>query len=101
MLLVADLLSHEQKLSESLDTALNSALSSMPSFTAKLMKSQQQVQGEGGCSTSWNTGSILGEQQMGEENRDQVYREGCAAAQHLSMPLWPVSHGCSQSRIRF
>ncbi|NXR82991.1 RNF37 protein, partial [Pycnonotus jocosus] len=54
-----DLVSHEQKLSESLDTALTSALSSMPSFTAKLMKSQQQAPGEGGCSSSWSVGTIL------------------------------------------
>lgn len=60
----ADLVSHEQKLSESLDTALTSALSSMPSFTAKLMKSQQQAPGEGGCSSSWSVGTVLGEQQM-------------------------------------
>lgn len=37
--------------------ALTSALSSMPSFTAKLLKGQQ---GEGGCSTSWNAASGLG-----------------------------------------
>ncbi|XP_061848352.1 RING finger protein 37 isoform X3 [Colius striatus] len=54
-----DPVSHEQKLSESLDTALTSALSSMPSFTAKLMKSQLQAQGEGGCSSSWSPGTIL------------------------------------------
>ncbi|NXK85659.1 RNF37 protein, partial [Formicarius rufipectus] len=54
-----DLVSHEQKLSESLDTALTSALSSMPSFTAKLMKSQQQALGEGGCSSSWSVGTLL------------------------------------------
>lgn len=63
MLLFADPVSHEQKLSESLDTALNSALSSMPLFTAKLMKSQQQAQSEGGCSSSWSVGTILGKQQ--------------------------------------
>ena len=63
MLLFADLVSHEQKLSESLDTALNSALSSMPSFTAKLMKSQQQAQSEGGCSSSWSVGTVLGKEQ--------------------------------------
>lgn len=55
----ADAIPHEQKLSESLDMALTSALSSMPSFTAKLLKGQQ---GEGGCSTSWNTTSGLGKQ---------------------------------------
>lgn len=62
VLLFADPVSHEQKLSESLDTALNSALSAMPSFTAKLMKSQQQAPGEGGCSSSWGAGTMLGKQ---------------------------------------
>ncbi|XP_043400842.1 RING finger protein 37 isoform X3 [Chelonia mydas] len=46
--------SHEQKLSESLDIALTSALSSRPSFTARLVKGQQQPHSEGGCSSSWN-----------------------------------------------
>jgi len=72
VLSLADLLSHEQKLSESLDTALTSALSSMPSFTAKLMRSQQQ--GEGGCSSSWSAGTVLGKQpaplaRLGERER--------------------------------
>ncbi|XP_025904676.1 RING finger protein 37 isoform X2 [Nothoprocta perdicaria] len=47
-----DLVSHEQRLSDSLDTALTSALSSMPSFTARLMRGQQS---EGGCSSSWGS----------------------------------------------
>uniref|UniRef100_A0A8C2T4P9 U-box domain containing 5 n=1 Tax=Coturnix japonica TaxID=93934 RepID=A0A8C2T4P9_COTJA len=76
-----DLLSHEQKLSESLDTALNSALSSMPSFTAKLMKSQQQVQGEGGCSTSWNTGSIL-------EHSRSSQTQGCTSCGKTFSPYF-------------
>ncbi|KAM8808110.1 RNF37 protein, partial [Eudromia elegans] len=53
-----DLVSHEQRLSESLDTALTSALSSMPSFTARLMRGQQPAPGEGGCSSSWSAGSV-------------------------------------------
>ncbi|KAM6267941.1 RING finger protein 37 [Spheniscus humboldti] len=67
-----DLVSHEQKLSESLDTALNSALSSMPSFTAKLMKSQQQAQSEGGCSSSWSAGTVLEHGRSGQT-------QGCAS----------------------
>ncbi|NXL96566.1 RNF37 protein, partial [Tyrannus savana] len=69
-----DLVSHEQKLSESLDTALTSALSSMPSFTAKLMKSQQQPS-EGGCSSSWSVGTVLGKQQHGRSSQTQ----GCSS----------------------
>ncbi|XP_019381762.1 PREDICTED: RING finger protein 37 [Gavialis gangeticus] len=50
-----DPVSHEQKLSQSLDAALSSALSSMPSFTARLIKGHQQPHSEGSCSTSWTT----------------------------------------------
>ncbi|NXN82411.1 RNF37 protein, partial [Bombycilla garrulus] len=67
-----ELVSHEQKLSQSLDTALTSALSSMPSFTAKLMKSQQQGPGEGGCSSSWSMGTLL-------EHGRSSQTQGCAS----------------------
>ncbi|XP_039767661.1 RING finger protein 37 [Ornithorhynchus anatinus] len=44
--------SHEQRLSESLDTALMSALSSMPSFTTRLAKGLPPCSSEG-SSSSW------------------------------------------------
>ncbi|NXP81722.1 RNF37 protein, partial [Ramphastos sulfuratus] len=68
----SDLGSHERKLSESLDTALTSALSTMPSFTGRLMKSQQQAEGEGGCSSSWSLGSVL-------EHSRSNQSQGCAS----------------------
>ncbi|XP_060635418.2 RING finger protein 37 [Anolis sagrei] len=51
-----ELVSHEQRLSESLDSALNSALSNMPLFTATLAKGQQQ-QPHGSSSSPWNASS--------------------------------------------
>uniref|UniRef100_A0A8D0HR25 U-box domain containing 5 n=1 Tax=Sphenodon punctatus TaxID=8508 RepID=A0A8D0HR25_SPHPU len=55
-----DPISHEQRLSESLNVALTSALSSMPSFTARLVKDQQQPRSEDGCSSSWNASTVPG-----------------------------------------
>lgn len=51
---------HEQRLSQSLDMALNSALSSMPSFTSKLPKGPQQLASDGGLSSisSWVTSTL-------------------------------------------
>ncbi|XP_053430771.1 RING finger protein 37 isoform X3 [Nycticebus coucang] len=55
----ADPVSHEQKLSQSLEIALTSTLGSMPSFTAQLTRGQLQHPGTRGSSTSWrpSTGS--------------------------------------------
>lgn len=44
--------SHEQKLSQSLEIALSSTLGSMPSFTARLSKGQLQQLGTRGSSTA-------------------------------------------------
>uniref|UniRef100_A0A6J0VIZ8 RING finger protein 37 n=1 Tax=Pogona vitticeps TaxID=103695 RepID=A0A6J0VIZ8_9SAUR len=52
-----DLVSHEQRLSESLDSALNSALSHMPSFTTTLTKGQQLPNHSSSSSNLWNTSS--------------------------------------------
>ncbi|XP_066853180.1 RING finger protein 37 [Anser cygnoides] len=76
-----DAIPHEQKLAESLDMALTSALSSMPSFTAKLMKGQQQAQGEGGCSTSWNAASGLEHGRSGQT-------QGCASCGKTFSPYF-------------
>ncbi|KAJ7327257.1 hypothetical protein JRQ81_017016 [Phrynocephalus forsythii] len=48
------LVSHEQRLSQSLDSALNSALSTMPWFTTPLAKGQQQPHHGGSSSGLWN-----------------------------------------------
>uniref|UniRef100_A0A8C8RQZ6 U-box domain containing 5 n=1 Tax=Pelusios castaneus TaxID=367368 RepID=A0A8C8RQZ6_9SAUR len=63
--------SHEQKLSESLDIALTSALSSRPSFTARLIKDQQQPHGEGASSSSWGANTLA------EHNSSPI--QGCAS----------------------
>ncbi|XP_036780555.2 RING finger protein 37 isoform X2 [Manis pentadactyla] len=49
--------SHEQKLSQSLEIALTSTLGSMPSFTARLTRGQLQHLGSRGSSTSWRPGT--------------------------------------------
>lgn len=51
--------SHEQKLSQSLEIALTSTLGSLPSFTARLTRGQLQHEGTRGTSASWQavTGS--------------------------------------------
>ncbi|XP_069397475.1 RING finger protein 37 isoform X4 [Delphinus delphis] len=49
--------SHEQKLSQSLEIALTSTLGSMPSFTARLTRGQLQHLSTRGSNTSWRPGS--------------------------------------------
>ncbi|XP_061065030.1 RING finger protein 37 isoform X5 [Eubalaena glacialis] len=49
--------SHEQKLSQSLEIALTSTLGSMPSFTARLTRGQLQHLSTRGSSASWRPGS--------------------------------------------
>lgn len=53
--------SHEQKLSQSLEMALMSTLGSMPSFTARLSRGQLQHQGSRGSSTSGRLGTGSGQ----------------------------------------
>ncbi|XP_066488550.1 RING finger protein 37 [Tiliqua scincoides] len=67
-----DLVSHEQRLSESLDSALNSALSSMPLFTASLTKGQQPPHGGSSCSSPWNASS-------GHEHNRSGNPQGCSS----------------------
>lgn len=52
--------SHEQKLSQSLEIALTSTLGSMPSFTARLTKGQLQHLGTRCSSTSGRPSACLG-----------------------------------------
>ncbi|XP_054429938.1 RING finger protein 37 [Pteronotus mesoamericanus] len=49
--------SHEQKLSQSLEIALTSTLGSLPSFTARLTRGQLQHLGTRGTSPSWRAGT--------------------------------------------
>ncbi|XP_060043334.1 RING finger protein 37 isoform X2 [Erinaceus europaeus] len=49
--------SHEQKLSQSLEIALTSTLGTLPSFTARLTRGQLQHLGTRGSSTSWRPGT--------------------------------------------
>lgn len=58
--LLLDPVSHEQKLSQSLEIALTSTLGSMPSFTARLTRGQLQHLGTRGSSTSWRPGTSSG-----------------------------------------
>ena len=52
--------SHEQKLSQSLEIALTSTLGSMPSFTARLTRGQLQHLSTRGSSTSWRPSTSSG-----------------------------------------
>lgn len=52
--------SHEQKLSQSLEIALTSTLGSMPSFTARLTRGQLQHLSTRGNNTSWRPGTSSG-----------------------------------------
>ncbi|XP_075428737.1 RING finger protein 37 isoform X1 [Ascaphus truei] len=71
-----DPVSHEQMLTQSLDLALTTALGSMPSFTAKFIKGQQQQQEiplENSGNNAWNTTSTIP-----EHNRSSAV-QGCAS----------------------
>ncbi|XP_042324768.1 RING finger protein 37 [Sceloporus undulatus] len=68
-----DLVSHEQRLSESLDSALNSALSNMPLFTATLAKGQQQPHSSGSSDIPWSASSTL------DHNRSSTSAQGCSS----------------------
>ena len=52
--------SHEQKLSQSLEIALTSTLGSLPSFTARLTRGQLQHVGTRETSASWRAGTGSG-----------------------------------------
>ncbi|XP_062991206.1 RING finger protein 37 [Elgaria multicarinata webbii] len=68
------LVSHEQRLSESLDSALSSALSNMPLFTASLTKGQPQAHsGSGSSSLLWNASSTH------EHDRNSSGAQGCSS----------------------
>ncbi|XP_061439488.1 RING finger protein 37 [Rhineura floridana] len=67
-----DLISHEQRLSDSLGSALNSALSSMPLFTASLTKGQQQPHTGSSLTGPWNTSS-------GHEPSRSDATQGCSS----------------------
>ncbi|XP_029449604.1 RING finger protein 37 isoform X2 [Rhinatrema bivittatum] len=54
-------ISHEQRLSESLDIALSSALGCRPSFTTKLVKGEQQLRKEGDGSSAWSVSTVMDE----------------------------------------
>nr|XP_033808849.1 RING finger protein 37 [Geotrypetes seraphini]XP_033808856.1 RING finger protein 37 [Geotrypetes seraphini]XP_033808866.1 RING finger protein 37 [Geotrypetes seraphini]XP_033808874.1 RING finger protein 37 [Geotrypetes seraphini]XP_033808883.1 RING finger protein 37 [Geotrypetes seraphini] len=51
--------SHEQRLSESLDIALNSALGCRPSFTTKLVKGEQQLRKGCDSNSSWSSSTVF------------------------------------------
>uniref|UniRef100_A0A8C5MZX1 U-box domain containing 5 n=1 Tax=Leptobrachium leishanense TaxID=445787 RepID=A0A8C5MZX1_9ANUR len=70
---VPDALSHEQQLAQSLDLALSATLGSMPSYTAKFTKEQQEgMPGESTASMPWNTGSTS------DQNRGGLV-QGCSS----------------------
>ncbi|XP_036177095.1 RING finger protein 37 isoform X1 [Myotis myotis] len=68
--------SHEQKLSQSLEIALTSTLGSMPSFTARLTRGQLQHLGTRRTSTSWRAGT-------GPEQPGSVLGPECASCKRV------------------
>ncbi|XP_075046645.1 RING finger protein 37 [Mixophyes fleayi] len=87
-------ISHEQRLTQSLDLALTTALGSMPSYTAKFMKSQPQgFHMESAGSPPWMTSSTLT-----EHNRSGVV-QGCASCMRTfsayckTEPIYQLSCG--------
>ncbi|KAM4710250.1 RING finger protein 37 [Discoglossus pictus] len=87
----ADQVSHEQRLTQSLDLALTTTLGSMPSFTGKFLKSQE-VPLESSSNCPWNTSTIS------EHNRSGVI-QGCASclrtfsAYSKTEPIYQLSCG--------
>ncbi|XP_012866397.1 PREDICTED: RING finger protein 37 isoform X1 [Dipodomys ordii] len=73
--------SHEQKLSQSLEIALMSTLGSMPSFTTRLTRGQLQHLGTRGNSTSGRPGAIS------EQSRGDVGPE-CASCKRVFSPYF-------------
>ncbi|XP_063313670.1 RING finger protein 37 [Pelobates fuscus] len=71
---IPDSLSHEQKLAQSLDLALSATLGSMPSYTARFTKGQQEgIPVESAVNMPWNSSSVIPEQ-----NRSALI-QGCAS----------------------
>ncbi|XP_076968565.1 RING finger protein 37 isoform X2 [Tamandua tetradactyla] len=83
--------SHEQKLSQSLEIALTSTLGSMPSFTARLTRGQLQHLGTRGNSTSWRPGTSSAWEQPGprvcllQKSVFSLLQEGA----RVPASLWP------------
>uniref|UniRef100_M3YBX2 RING finger protein 37 n=1 Tax=Mustela putorius furo TaxID=9669 RepID=M3YBX2_MUSPF len=73
--------SHEQKLSQSLEVALTSTLGSMPSFTARLTRGQLQHLGTRESSTSWRPGSC-------SEQPGSVPGPECASCKRVFSPYF-------------
>nr|XP_025732301.1 RING finger protein 37-like isoform X3 [Callorhinus ursinus] len=73
--------SHEQKLSQSLEVALTSTLGSMPSFTARLARGQLQQLGARESSTSWRPGA-------GSEQPGSVPGPECASCKRVFSPYF-------------
>ncbi|XP_044536266.1 RING finger protein 37 isoform X1 [Gracilinanus agilis] len=75
-------ISHEQRLSESLDVALTSALSTLPSFTGRLMKAQPQLLSAGSpSSSSWSSSS-------GSEQTWSSLGPGCTSCSRTFSPYF-------------
>ncbi|XP_053782584.1 RING finger protein 37 isoform X1 [Desmodus rotundus] len=68
--------SHEQKLSQSLEIALTSTLGSLPSFTARLTRGQLQHVGTRETSASWRAGT-------GSEQPGSVLGPECASCKRV------------------
>ncbi|CAJ0934635.1 unnamed protein product [Ranitomeya imitator] len=87
-------ISHEQRLTQSLDQALTSALGSMPSYTARFMKSQQPgFHMESAGSPPWTTAStftgiVLEKITTGND----PYIEQCRDDPHRVYPASPAPH---------
>lgn len=73
--------SHEQKLSQSLEIALTSTLGSMPSFTARLTRGQLQHLGTRASGTSWRPGT-------GSEQPGSVLGPECASCKRVFSPYF-------------
>ncbi|XP_006187175.1 RING finger protein 37 isoform X1 [Camelus dromedarius] len=73
--------SHEQKLSQSLEIALTSTLGSMPSFTARLTRGQVQHLGTRGSSTSWRPGAS-------SEQPGSILGPECASCKRVFSPYF-------------
>ncbi|XP_057557797.1 RING finger protein 37 isoform X2 [Hippopotamus amphibius kiboko] len=83
--------SHEQKLSQSLEIALTSALGSMPSFTARLTRGQLQHLSTRGSSASWRPGASSAWEQPGP--RMHILQKGVLSllqkGARVPASLWP------------
>lgn len=77
-----DPVSHEQKLSQSLEIALTSTLGSMPSFTARLARGQFQHPSAKGSNTSWRPGS------SSEQPGSSQGSPECASCKRLFSPYF-------------